>query len=63
MVLIWLNTVVYSKEIKLDKEGYWKGKRMEFGVENEDCLTVAKNMMRHDYYPAILNLADAYWFQ
>ena len=41
MVLIWLNTVVYSKEIKLDKEGYWKGKRMEFGVENEDCLTVA----------------------
>ena len=54
------NTIIYSEEIKLDKEGYWKGKRIEFGVENEDCLTVAKNMMRQDYYPAVLNLADAY---
>ncbi|MBR5906143.1 MAG: TIGR02452 family protein [Bacteroidales bacterium] len=53
-------TIVYSKELRSRNQAPVVDAKLETGVENDDCLRVAKRMLDKGLNPAVLNLADCY---
>ena len=53
-------TIVYSKELRSRNQVPVVAAKLETGVENDDCMRVAKKMLDKGLNPAVLNLADCY---